>query len=343
MTMRITRPCQALAFIVGLPAIVHAGATVTIQNAPATLTPGQTLSINTFYQKTADEPEKRVILRVDMHNAATHQKVAGAIADNGNQGYKQNNAFISTNISVPAGASGAYYFKATLAPWSMNKAVVTQMESYPTDGTFSYLWGGGGFGVTQNVYYKGTLIAPKPSGDTTYCSGLAFETAVIPFNQYNATYGHSSIGNILTSGNMSAFRIRWYGASSPAEKLAAQAIPEWGVGVEITDWEEAQEGDFVQLWRHSSSGHNPLFVSWRRNSSGTITGCNYWGSQPGTNGIGYAGENFGTSSAMNRDRFYIGRMRKPRDQADYDWAIGQTSTAATPSVVNTAVPDWAEY
>src|SRR5690606_37759591 len=130
------------------------------------------------------------------------------------------------------------------------------------------------------------LISPKPSGDTTYCSGLAFEACIIPFNNYNATYGHQFIGNIYSASQMEIFRRRWYGTeglSGGAERLAGDAIPEWGVGVRITDFEEAQEGDFVQLWRHSGSGHNPLFVSWRRNTSGGIRGVNYWGSQNSSN------------------------------------------------------------
>jgi hypothetical protein len=46
---------------------------------------------------------------------------------------------------------------------------------------------------------------------------------------------------------------------------------------------------------------------------------------------------------MNESRFYIGRAAKPRDQADYDWALGTASTESQPSAVNTAVGDWRQY
>ena len=115
------------------------------------------------------------------------------------------------------------------------------------------------------------------------------------------------------------------------------------MGREITDFEEAQEGDFVQLWRHSTSGHNPLFVNWIRNSSNVITGVRYWGSQGSTNGIGYNTESFGVSTGINPARFYIGRAAKPRDQADYDWALGQASSQSSPSIVPAAVDEWRQY
>jgi hypothetical protein len=129
----------------------------------------------------------------------------------------------------------------------------------------------------------------------------------------------------------------------PSPSTCWRALPEWGAGREITDFEEAQEGDFVQLWRWSGSGHNPVFVNWVRNTSGQITGVRYWGSQSSTNGIGYQTESFGTTSGMNRNRFYIGRASKPRDQADYDWALGSATTEGTPSTVYSAVEGWRGY
>jgi len=331
--------CSFVAFTV-LQA--YPAATVIITNAPSSISPGQSITISTQFSKTSDEPEKRIVLRLDLHNSDTHLKVAGAIADNGGAGYTGSTGTIPCTITIPSNATGSYYFKATVAPWSLNRAIVAHYKTYPTDGTFTYLWSGGGYGVTQTVMYLGAVAAPKPAGDTCYCSGLAFETCVLPFNAYNATYNHPYIGNIYTPANMETFRKVWYGVTD-AEKLAARALPEWGAGREITDFEEAQEGDFVQLWRHSGSGHNPVFVRWLRNSSNQITGVRYWGTQGSTNGIGYNNENFGTSSGMNRSRFYIGRAAKPRAPADYDWALGQASSQETPSTVSSSITDWFLY
>ncbi len=334
---------------------VHSAVSVAIHNAPAYFSPGQAVTINTQFSKTAGEPEKRVVIRVDLHDSDTNAKVTGGVADNGGAGYTDGNAVVPCTITIPAGASGSYYFKATVAPWSLNRAVLQQYKSYPTDGTFDYLWGNrrGDYGVTQNVAYLGEIICPVYAGNpgdpiTTYCSGVAFETAVLALNTYNATYGHPRIGNIQTAANMRSFRLRWYGVTD-ADKLAARAIPEWGAGREITDFEEAQDGDFIQLWRQPyganlPSGHNPLFVNWVRDSSSQITGARYWGSQGSTDGIGYNTETFGTGSGrLNVDRFYIGRLSKPRDQADYDWALGQADTQGTPSTVGSSVDDWLYY
>jgi len=320
----------------------EADATVTILNRPATLTPGQQVTLNVQFTKSPTEPEKRVVVLLQLHQLPSMTQVAKVVADNGGAGYTGTGGTVPCTLTVPANASGQYCFKAWVSPWSLNRAIVTHYKSYPTDGTFTYLWSGGGYGVTQNVYYLGSLIAPKPAGNTTYCSGLAFEAFVLPANAYNATYGNTRIGNIATASQMETFRKLWYGVTD-SEKLAARAIPEWGAGREITDFEEAQEGDFVQLWRWSGSGHNPLFVNWVRNGSAQITGVRYWATQNSTNGIGYNTESFGDSTGMNRNRFYIGRAAKPRDQADFDWALGTASTESQPSAVNSAVGDWHQY
>jgi hypothetical protein len=128
-----------------------------------------------------------------------------------------------------------------------------------------------------------------------------------------------------------------------AEKLAVRAIPQYGAGVEITDFEEAQEGDIVQFWRHSGSGHNPVFVNWVRNASNQITGVRYWATQTSTNGIGYLTESFGATSGLNSARFYIARAVKPRDQADYDWALGSADSQASPTAVTSGIAEWNRY
>lgn len=316
---------------------------MTVLSRPDVLLPGETAGVSCRVVKTSDEPEQRIVVRVDMFDADDDVKVSGVILDNGGAGYKGDVVDVNASVPVPSNASGNYYFKATASPWSLNKAIVDRLESYPIDGTITYKWEGG-YGVTQDVWYKGVRAARTDGDNTCYCSGLSFECFVLPWNAYNAQYGHGQIGNIPNGTTMEAFRRVWYGNFPETEKLAARAIPEWGAGVEITDWEEAQEGDFVQLWRNSGSGHNPIFVNWIRNSSNEITGVRYWGTQGSTNGIGYNEEDFGTwGSRMDRSRFYLARSKKPRDQADYDWALGYVDTKAWPSSVRSGVIEWAEY
>lgn len=333
---------MACAVFVGLMAVPAGATTVAISNPPATVQPGQALTVNVTFTKPSSTAEKRLVFILELRQAGTNTTLGKWVMDNGAAGYKQDSGTIPFIVTIPGNASGSLYFAAWASPWSLNRQIVTRYKSYPTNGTFTYLWSGGGYGVTQNVYYLGALICPKPAGNTTYCSGLAFETFVLSWQDYNSAYGHSFIGNILTASSMETFRKIFYGVTD-AEKLAVRAIPQYGAGVEITDFEEAQEGDIVQFWRHSGSGHNPVFVNWVRNASNQITGVRYWATQTSTNGIGYLTESFGATSGLNSARFYIARAVKPRDQADYDWALGSADSQASPTAVTSGIAEWNRY
>jgi len=339
-----------LPLIVGLALAVAAGAmgaaTVALVSPPATLQPGQATTINVQCTKTSNEVEQRLVLILELRRSSDNTVIHKVVSENAPDGHREASKTVAIPLTVPVGATGSHYFAAYASPWSMNKYFVTNYLGYPRNGTFTYLWSGGGYGVTQNCWYLGSLICPKPSGNTTYCSGLAFEAFLLPYNTYNTTYGHTRIGNITSSSQMETYRKLWYGVTD-AEKLSVRAITDYSLGREITDWEEAQDGDFCQFWRTSGSGHNPVFQKWIRNGAGQITGFTYWGSQGSTNGIGFNTESFavGTGSGVRRDRFYLGRVKKPRDQADYDWAIGQASTVAQPTMIQTgsAVQEWDRY
>lgn len=310
--------------------------------SPSAYTPGEAVAIAATYQKPGSVQEKRLVFIFELRRVEDESLVVRQVRDNATLGYTESTISFDLSLPVPPTESAPLYVAAWAVPWSMNTAFVAQNESYPTNGTFTYLWQGGGYGVTQNVFYLGSLICPKPAGNTTYCSGLAFEAFVVAWNNYNTTYGHPTIGNITTATQMEAFRKRWYGVTD-SEKLAARAIPEYSLGVEITNFEEAQKGDALQFWRHSGSGHNPVFVNWVRNSQGTITGVRYWGSQGSTNGIGYATESFGVTSGINPARLYLARARKPRDQADYDWAVTRADTKSSPLVDASGIDSWLLY
>ena len=77
----------------------------------------------------------------------------------------------------------------------------------------------------------------------------------------------------------------------------------------MEDWDEAEAGDFVQLWRHSGSGHSCIFRAWVRDDDDEIVGLRYWSTQSSTDGIGERVERFGTAgSAVKRDELYIVRV-----------------------------------
>lgn len=311
-------------------------------NAPTSAMPGMPISVNFIFERVGAVEEKRLVFLVDLHDAATDAKLHQVVLNNGNLGYTADTGSLVANFYAPATANGEVYVNLWAVPWSLNRALVEKLESYPIDGTFRYEWvisRAGDYGVTQDVVYQGFTVCPDYPGNTTYCSGVAFEVFILGWNEYNATYGHSGIGTI-TAGTVNSFRQYWYGTTSGAEKLAAEAIPRFNAGIEITDLEEIQKGDSIQLWRTGGSGHNPVFINWVRNSSDEIIGVRYWGSQSSSNGIGYRTEYFsGYGGSVRFDRFYAARSRKPRDEADYAWALGSSSTKNSSSVTET----WSLY
>ena len=329
------RPVAAAFFLA--PAVCLAGVDLELSGVPAQADPGGEVAVTLDYTRDGTEEEQRLVFFLQAHRASDGKLLHKEISDNNGNGYPADSGQFDLVYTTPDEPGTDIYFEGWAVPWSVNRALMERLESYPTDGTFTYLWGGGGYGVTQDVYYLGSLICPKPSGDTTYCSGLAFETFVLGWEDYNTEYGHPDIWG-MSASDMQDFRLVWYGVTD-AEKLAARAIPEYGLGIEITDWEELQPGDSIQFWRNSGSGHNPIFIDWVRNASGEITGVYYWGSQSSTNGIGYRSESFNGFYGIDPDRFYAGRARKPRDQADYDWALASTSTENAPTSIRQAAPD----
>ena len=73
--------------------------------------------------------------------------------------------------------------------------------------------------------------------------------------------------------------------------------------------ENAQEGDFCQLWRTNGSGHSVIFESHIYDGD-SIIGINYRSSQKSTDGIGSSSEHFSDSGKgkVDKDVTYFGRM-----------------------------------
>jgi hypothetical protein len=304
-----------------------------VTHLPATLQPGKSAQITLAFERDADVVEKRLVFVVEVRRAEDDSVFRTATFDNVGAGYTASTGSMNFVASIPNDTE-AIYFNAYASPWSLNQWVVEQLESYPTNGTYTYSWVGNSFGVMNDVYYRDSLIAPKPGNNTTYCSGAAFEVGVFAALNYNALHGHATIGG-MSVAQMQSFRRVWYGTLSddpdPQLKLAALAIPKFGIGREITDWDEVQAGDFLQFWRTSGSGHNPIFVSWVTNASGTKTGIRYWGSQGSTNGLGYRNESFsGSGGSIDPARTFFGRLARPRDGNDIEHALVIMSTEDNP-------------
>jgi len=157
-------------------------------------------------------------------------------------------------------------------------------------------------GTTEDLSYKG------PSGPVTvseasdvrpgasYCSGITFEVWL----KACARATEKSLPELkiegLTAEALKAgdFHNRWYilgshdgptSAFQPYPKLGKTVVVLRSGGTATGDPEEAQKGDFVQLWRRKPDGHTVIFREWVR-EGGEIVGVRYWSANTGTNGIG---------------------------------------------------------
>ncbi|MDP4087883.1 MAG: hypothetical protein Q8930_01280 [Bacillota bacterium] len=174
-------------------------------------------------------------------------------------------------------------------------------------------------GVTQNIVYKGSIIAKaNPNGSrSSHCVGLTYEVffkAIVARN-IEAGLSPDNINN-MTIDNMRDFMLIWYNAlgtpKSEGDQLAG-AIVKYGLGTRIARFEDAKAGDFIDFSR-SQSGHTVVFINWLRDKPGNIVGFKYWSTQESTGGISYKNEYFSDNpqgaykGAVNRQQMYIGRV-----------------------------------
>ncbi len=174
-------------------------------------------------------------------------------------------------------------------------------------------------GVTQNIVYKGSLIAKaNPDGSkSSHCVGLTYEVFFIAMQQRNKDAGISQNNfNNMSADNMKDFLLTWYAAKgtpkTEGDQLAG-ALVKYGLGVLIKSLEEAKSGDFIDFSR-TKSGHTAVFINWMRNDAGKIVGFKYWSTQESTHGISYKVEYFSDNNeqafigTVNRNQLYIGRV-----------------------------------
>jgi hypothetical protein len=198
-------------------------------------------------------------------------------------------------------------------PSAFNDVVLRLLSGYPTDGTHGYLWDGSYDGTTRDIWYRDALVAEANADGDCFCVGITFEVYMRAFQEIDATAGGDGILNGLDVADMLEFRTDWYVRDlwGPGPSVAFE---NWGVGEEVTDLADVLPGDFVQLWRHSGSGHSVVFLGWQTAGDGTITGMDYWSCQGSTDGIGYASESFGSSgSTLDPSYLFAGRAWMPED------------------------------
>ncbi|MCB9882387.1 MAG: hypothetical protein H6834_11405 [Planctomycetes bacterium] len=194
-------------------------------------------------------------------------------------------------------------------PGDLNPHVIKVLESYPRDGTHDYYWpkGGAWAGVTQDLQYAGKLFLKGDEEKRCYCSGITFEVFLRAYERWCQKQKQDFvIADLKSVEDLEKLRRLWFGTDGNRRTLV-RALVDMKLGVEITSLEKAKPGDFVQLWRHSGSGHSVVFIDWERKGK-EITGIKYWSSQKSTQGIGYRTESFGEENGVIREQTYVVRV-----------------------------------
>jgi hypothetical protein len=195
------------------------------------------------------------------------------------------------------------------APGELNAYVVDVLRTYPTDGTHRYWWPKTGpwSGNARTIRYDGEVLFEGDPEGRCYCCGLTFEVFLQAFEAWCQDHGRPYRIPGYGADEVRAFKDDWFGSNGNRQTLF-NAVTSRGLGRRVEDWDDARAGDFVQLWRHSGSGHSVVFLDWVRDD-GEIVGLRYWSCQGSTDGIGERVERFGEDgSSMKRDEFYLVRI-----------------------------------
>ena len=201
--------------------------------------------------------------------------------------------------------------KAPLIPrlGELNPHVLAVMKTYPADGTHKYWWPKKSTwsGNARTLRYDGKVLLEGDAQGRCYCCGLTFEVFLQAWERWCKAQRRPYRILDMKARDVLAFKSDWFGSNGDRSTLHG-ALTKRGLGVRITDWKKARAGDFVQLWRHSGSGHSVVFQRWKR-AGGKIAGITYWSTQKKTDGIGERTELFGERGAtVKRDELYIVRV-----------------------------------
>lgn len=226
------------------------------------------------------------------------------------------NASVQTNSAVSKTQKQAIAVKSELNNYVLNVIPAYSGGKYPylLNNDYSHY-----NGVTENIVYKGSLIAKaNPDGSkSSHCVGLTYEVFFKAMEERNIEAGIALDNfNNMTVNNMRDFMMTWYNAKGTPKTQGDQlagAIVKYGLGTQIKRLEDANAGDFIDFSR-TRSGHTAVFINWLRDSKGNIVGFKYWSTQESTGGIAYKEEYFSDNpqgtlkGTVNRSQLYIGRV-----------------------------------
>ena len=192
----------------------------------------------------------------------------------------------------------AIKFYETVVPTSTD--VIEVANSWEGGG---YVWEGGtGLGIPlmwDNPSTGKEEVLKNKQNSGTYCSGYALQVGYIVSKNRN-------IIQDKTKPQLLTFIKEWY-QSYP--KTCVTAIINLGIGDEIK-LEDAEEGDFCQLWRTNGSGHNVIFKKLLYKDE-DIIGIEYRSTQKKTNGIGDNKEYFTNGGGkVKKNETYFVRLKE---------------------------------
>ncbi|CAN5386969.1 hypothetical protein BH09SUM1_BH09SUM1_31920 [soil metagenome] len=192
-----------------------------------------------------------------------------------------------------------------------NRLVLEQIGKFPTNGEHKYWWPKHGEskydGVSEDIFLNGEKVLSGEPKQQTFCCGLTLEVYMKAYEAWAAKHGQPA--HALKPADIPKFRTLWFveDANGPGPSVA---LEQFHLGKTVT-MEQALPGDFVQLWRHSGSGHSVIFLDWVKDEKGEITGMKYWSTQTSTDGIHENEEHFGPkeekSKKMAKEFLFIGR------------------------------------
>lgn len=189
------------------------------------------------------------------------------------------------------------------------------LQNYNTGG---YKWQGGGSGMPIDIKFKSpSPLFRKPPNNTTYCTGYTFAVFFI------TALNRGLLKNFTDADIKKLQRIWNQGDGTKNPKLCVNAISKSigtnkPLGKEVS-LDEAEAGDFCQIWRTSGSGHAVVLLEKIVDERG-IVGISYYSSnngavnkETGRNGAGASKEYFsdtkvGGRGAMLRSATYFARL-----------------------------------
>lgn len=234
-------------------------ATVNISSYPSNVQAGVPFNVQVSY--TADLADYGLAGRIflEVFNASNNDLLQVLWNDNERLCYEGSSGRVTFTTSVSGVSS--IYFTAYISPVEFNNWFMTELQSYPTNGTYPYEWSGNG--VTHDIYYQGVLIlADNQSGNKCYCSGITYEVFMDAYATYNTAKGYNDIYG-QTPAQANTFRQEWYGWNDVRCSVAAITKYKCGYQIPYNQKWKMKPGDDIQSvaqQRLRTLGHFPELV-----------------------------------------------------------------------------------